>query len=218
MCFSAGASFGASAVLGIIGSAAIIKARTIPEGLFASIPFIFSIQQVAEGMLWLSFTNAGLEAGQPFFTYTFLVFAMMLWPVWIPLTIRLLEKDSRRKKNLNVLLGIGVLVSLGVGAVLLLYRVDVISTHHHIHYRINFPGSTRSLIVPFSLLYFIATMIAPFISGIKRMKWLGLGFMASYLFAIVFYSGFVVSVWCYFAAMLSAMVFWILSGVRKSTF
>ena len=215
MCFSAGASFGASAVLSIIGSAAIIKARTIPQGLFAAIPLIFSIQQLAEGMLWLSFKNAGLEAGQPIFTFTFLVFAMMLWPVWIPLTIRLLEKDSRRKKSMNVLLGIGVLVSIGVGCVLLFYKVHVISTHHHIHYRIDFPGRTRSLIVPFSLLYFIATIIAPFISSIKRMKWLGLGFLASYLFAIIFYSGFVVSVWCYFAALLSVVVLWILSGLRK---
>src|SRR5436190_13225830 len=114
MCFSAGASFGASAVLSLIGSAAIIKARTIPEGLFAGIPLIFSVQQLAEGMLWLSFKNTSLEAGQPFFVYTFLVFAMMLWPVWIPFTLRLLEKDSTRKKMMNVLLGIGVLVSLGV--------------------------------------------------------------------------------------------------------
>jgi hypothetical protein len=215
MCFSAGASFGASAVLSIIGSAAIIKARTIPQGLFAAIPLFFSIQQLAEGMLWLSFKNESLGAGQPIFTYTFLVFAMMLWPVWIPLTIRLLEKDSRRKKSMNVLLGIGVLVAIGVGCVLLLYKVHVISTHDHIHYRIDFPGRTRSLIVPFSLLYFIATIIAPFISSIKRMKWLGLGFLASYLFAIIFYSGFVVSVWCFFAAFLSVVVLWILSGLRK---
>ena len=216
MCFSAGASFGASAVLSLIGSAAIIKARTIPEGLFAGIPLIFSVQQLAEGMLWLSFKNTSLEAGQPFFVYTFLVFAMMLWPVWIPLTLRLLEKDSTRKKMMNVLLGIGVLVSLGVGCVLLLFNVHAISAHHHIHYRVDFPTGTRNLLMPFSLLYFIATIIAPFISAIKKMKWLGIGFLASYLFAIIFYNGFVVSVWCYFAAILSIVVLWILSRLRES--
>jgi hypothetical protein len=200
----------------LIGAAAIVKARTIPQGLFAGIPLIFSVQQLAEGMLWLSFKNTSLEAVQPFFTYTFLVFAMMLWPVWIPLTIRLMEKDARRKKIMNILLAIGVLVSIGVGCVLLLYKVHVISSHHHIHYRVDFPTGTRSLIVPFSLLYFIAAIVTPFISGIKRMKWLAVGFLASYLFAIIFYSGFVVSVWCYFAAILSIVVLWILSGLRKS--
>jgi len=57
MCFWAGASFGASVVLSIIGTAAIMKARTIPQGLFAGIPVLFSIQQLAEGMLWLSSKN-----------------------------------------------------------------------------------------------------------------------------------------------------------------
>ena len=54
MFFSAGASFGASAVLGLIGSAAIAKARMIPQGLFAGIPLIFCVQPLAEGMLPLS--------------------------------------------------------------------------------------------------------------------------------------------------------------------
>jgi uncharacterized membrane protein YjjB (DUF3815 family) len=41
------------------------------------------------------------------------------------------------------------------------------------------------------------------------MKWLGIIFLASYLFAIIFYQGFVVSVWCFFAALLSFVVLWI---------
>ena len=70
MCFSAGASFGAAAVLSIVGAVAVIKAKTIPQGLFAAIPFIFSIQQVAEGMLWLSFINDEIP-GRSFFFYFF---------------------------------------------------------------------------------------------------------------------------------------------------
>ena len=216
MCFSAGASFGASAVLGVIGVVAIAKAKTTPRRLFATIPFLFSVQQLAEGMLWLSLKNPALEAGQPFFTYTFLVFAMMIWPIWIPFTILLLEKDARRKKIMNVFLSIGVLVSVGVACVLLLYRVQVIPAHHHLHYRVDFPSAIKNLMGLFTLLYFMVTVVTPFISGIKRMKLLGFIFLASYLFAVIFYDGFVVSVWCYFAAILSIVVLWILSGLRKS--
>ena len=54
MCFSSNASFGASAVLAVVGVVAIAKAKNTPGRLFAAIPFIFSIQQFAEGMLWLS--------------------------------------------------------------------------------------------------------------------------------------------------------------------
>lgn len=210
MCFSAGASFGASALLGGIGIVAIVKAKTNPQRLFATIPFVFAVQQLSEGMLWLSIRNSGLADWQSFFTYTFLVFAMMIWPVWIPLTIRLLEKDAKRKKILNVLTGIGATVSVGVGCILFIYPVHVMPSHHHLHYSFSFPEATKNLIWIFSILYFISTIIAPFISGIKGVKWLGFIFLTSYLFAVIFYNGFVVSVWCYFAAILSIVVLWII--------
>jgi hypothetical protein len=209
MCFSAGASFGASAVLSIIGATAVIKARTIPQGLFAGIPFIFSIQQAAEGMLWLSINNTGFP-GQSFYTYVFLVFALMVWPIWIPFTIRLLEQDSKRKKIMTVLLYTGVFVSAGIGCFLFLYPVEVVPTHHHLHYSFRFSPAAKNLIWLFSILFIASTIITPFVSGTKRMKWLGIFFIAAYLFAIVFYGGFVVSVWCYFAAILSIVVLWIL--------
>lgn len=216
MCFSAGASFGASAVLSVIGTAGVIKARTISQGLFAGIPFLFSIQQLSEGLLWLSLNNKDLAAGQSFFTYTFLVFAMMVWPLLIPLTIRLLEKDPKKKKQINLLLGIGTFVFVAIGCVLLIFPVKVIPMHHHLHYSFDFPSTSRTGIVIFSLLYFMATIIPAFISSIKRMKWLGISFGASYLFAITFYSGFVVSTWCFFAAILSIVILWILAGIQKT--
>jgi hypothetical protein len=215
MCFSAGASFGASALLGVTGAVTITKAKTIPQRLFATIPLVFAVQQLAEGMLWLSLKNPGLEAGQSFFTYAFLVFAMMVWPVWIPFTIGRLEKDAKKRRIMNILLSTGVVVFIGIGCVLFLYPVQVVATHHHLHYRFDFPPMVKNLIWLFDLLYFTATILTPFISGVKRMKWLGIIFFISYLFAVVFYSGFVVSVWCYFAAILSFVVLWIIAGQQK---
>lgn len=215
MCFSAEASFGASTVLCVTGIVAMAKAKTPAQRLFAVIPLLFAVQQFAEGMLWLSLKDPGLEAWQYFFTYTFLVFAMMIWPVWIPLTVWLLEKNARRKKTIRVLLAVGSVVFAAIGCVLWMYRVKVIHTHHHLHYEFDFPTKSRTGIVIFSLLYFIATIGAPFVSGIKRMKWLGGAFAVSYLFAVIFYSGFVVSVWCFFAALLSVAVIWILAGLSR---
>jgi len=62
MCFSATASFGASAVLGVIGIVAVAKAKTNPQRVFATIPLIFSVQQLSEGFLWLSLKNQSLFA------------------------------------------------------------------------------------------------------------------------------------------------------------
>lgn len=215
MCFSAGASFGAAAVLSIVGAVAVIKAKTIPQGLFAAIPFIFSIQQVAEGMLWLSFNNDDIP-GRSFFTYIFLVFAIMFWPIWIPLTTRLLEKDVTRKKILTVILVAGIIVSAGFASIILFYPLEAVATHHHIQYKLDLPPAINNLMWLFNLLYFTTTIISTFISSTKRMKLLGTIFIAAYLFAVYFYDGAVLSVWCYFAALLSIVILWIVSEFRSA--
>lgn len=215
MCFSAGASFGAAAVLSIVGAVTVIKAKTVPQGLFAAIPFIFSIQQVAEGMLWLSFNNDDIP-GRSFFTSVFLVFAIMFWPIWIPLTTRLLEKDVTRKKILTMILIAGISVSAGFACIILFYPLEAVATHHHIHYKLDLPPAINNLMWLFNILYFTTTIISTFISSIKRMPLLGTVFIASYLFAIYFYNGAVLSVWCYFAALLSIVILWIVSEFQSS--
>jgi len=214
MCFSAGASFGVSAALSIIGVVAITKARTIPQKLFAGIPFIFSVQQATEGILWLSFNNNNFQ-GQSVFTYVYLFFALMFWPVWIPLTIRLLEKDETRKKILTLLVIIGAIVSAWFAGVVFIYSAQAVTTHHHIQYKLNFLSAIRDLIGIFNVLYFIATIVSTFISSDKRIKWLGIVCTIAYLFSFYFYGEFVISVWCYFAAALSFIVLWIASGFKK---
>ncbi|HLG38857.1 MAG TPA: DUF6629 family protein [Chitinophagaceae bacterium] len=218
MCFSAGASFGASAVLSIIGTAAIMKARTIPQGLFAGIPIIFSVQQLSEGMLWLSLKDPQYAAWQSFFTYAFLVFALMIWPVWIPFTIRKLERDTKRKKILGLFLFTGVLVSAAAGCAMLLYPAIVVHTDHHLHYSIGIPPATKEIVKLFTLFYLATTIITTFISSTKRMNRLGIGFLLSYSVTVIFYSGSIVSVWCYFAALLSMIVFWIVSGLQEPAY
>lgn len=213
MCFSAGASFGAAAVLSIVGAVAVIKAKTIPQGLFAAIPFIFSIQQVAEGMLWLSFNNDDIP-GRSFFTYVFLVFAIMFWPVWIPFTTRLLEKDVTRKKILTMILIAGIIVSAGFACIILLYPLEAVASQHHIHYKLDLPPAINNFMWLFNILYFTTTIISTFISSIKRMKWLGTVFIVGYLFAAYSSNGAVLSVWCNFAALLSIVILWIVSEFR----
>ncbi|HUR66752.1 MAG TPA: DUF6629 family protein [Chitinophagaceae bacterium] len=228
MCFSATASFGAGAVLGTIGIIAVAKARTKPQKAFAAIPLIFAIQQFSEGLLWLSLNDTGIAGWRSFLTYIYLVFAMAVWPFWIPFTIWLLEKDAKRKKMMNLFVWIGAVVAAGVGVILSLYPVQVItpfcfncpgsstaSLRHHLHYEFSIPQMVKNLIIAFSVLYIVATIITPFISGIKNMRWIGIVFLASYLFAITMYNGFVISVWCFFAALLSFVVLWIIVSLRN---
>ena len=58
------------------------------------------------------------------------------------------------------------------------------SLRDHLHYEFDIPLQIKNSIVAFSVLYIAATIVTPFISSIKKMKWLGVVFLASYLFAI----------------------------------
>ena len=127
MCFSATASFGASAVLGAIGILAVAKAKSKPQRVFGSIPLVFAVQQLTEGLLWLSLKDPGLASCRPFLTYTFLVFAMVVWPFWIPFTIWLLEKDQKRKRLIKGFVWVGALVAIGVCIILFSYPVEVVT-------------------------------------------------------------------------------------------
>ena len=229
MCFSATASFGASAVLGTVGIIAVTKAKTNPQRTFAAIPLLFALQQFSEGLLWLSLKNADMASYQTIFTYIFLVFAMAVWPFWVPFTIWQLENETRRKKMIQKFVWIGAAVAIGVCIILFSYPVQVVTPfcfncpgspsltpRDHLHYEFAIPSLAKKLIVAFSALYIAATILTPFLSSIKKMKWLGVVFLASYLFAISFYRGFVISVWCFLAALLSFLVLWIIIDLRKA--
>jgi hypothetical protein len=229
MCFSATASFGASAVLGTLGIISVAKAKTNPQKVFATIPLLFAVQQLSEGLLWLSLKDADMASWQSLLTHIFLIFAMAVWPFWIPFTIWLLEKDAIRKKKIKLFVWVGAVVAIGVCVILFSYPVQVVtpfcfncpgsslSPRDHLHYEFAIPAMIKKLIVAFSVLYIAATIVTPFFSSIKKMKWLGVVFLASYFFAVGFYRGFVISVWCFFAAVLSFVVLWVILDLRKST-
>lgn len=228
MCFSATASFGASAILGVVGVITLRKAKSNPERVFACIPMIFAIQQLTEGILWLSLKNESIRSWQSTITYIYLVIAMAVWPYWISYSVWALEKDAKRKRIMRGLVVIMTVVTLLVGVVLTLYPVEVMTPYcatcpfssnaalnQHLHYEFTIPRVVKNLIATFTVLYILATIVTPFISSIKKMKWMGIVFMASYLFAVIFYNGFVISIWCFFAAILSFVVLWIILDLRR---
>lgn len=206
MCFSAGASFGASVALAGTGIAAIKKAGSGPQCLFAAIPLIFAVQQLAEGFVWLAFMHTNYAAWQSPSVYVYVIFAYTVWPVWVPLSILLSETSEKRKKILRVLLITGAVVSAYIICCLLLYPVHAVVYNHHIIYTFDYSPMTSSLGTLRDGFYFIATLLAAFISTRKRIWVFGIVLIASYLVSKIFFEDAVVSVWCYFAAALSVVI------------
>jgi hypothetical protein len=57
MCFSASVSFTAGTALIALGAVTLKKAGHGAELAYAAIPLLFGVQQLIEGLLWLSFSS-----------------------------------------------------------------------------------------------------------------------------------------------------------------
>ncbi len=207
MCFSAGASFGAGAVLSVIGVASIKQAKSPSQIIFASIPLIFAVQQITEGFLWLSLSNPNYAFMQQVTIYIFLFFAQVAWPVWVPVAILKLEQKERRRKSENILVGIGALVSIYLAYCLLAFPVEAKILGRHIFYEQNYPAAISHYC---GFLYIVATIVPSFFSRISRMWMLGTTILISYIITTIFYTDYIVSVWCFFASIISIAVYAIL--------
>ena len=207
MCFSAGASFTASVILSGVGVYSLKKADNPKQHMFAAIPLLFAFQQCSEGFLWLSLNHVTPEYLHTTITYIFLFFAQLFWPVYIPISILLLEKDARRKKILTFICGCGIITCIFLGFRMAFYTIYAEIRGHHIYYGIQSP---QSIIFISSLLYIIAIVFPGFISGVKGMKLLALVIAVSLVITEIFYRQYLISVWCFFSAILSVVIIYVI--------
>lgn len=214
MCFSANVSFIAGAAVSVIGIMTLKKVQAPTQIVFASIPLIFGIQQISEGILWLTIPNPTYTGLQQFATYTFLFFARVVWPIWVPLSIFLLEYQRKSRKIDKVLLLLGTTVSFYFLVSLVLEPSEAIIIEHHIFYKHDYPTSTKFYT---NVLYGIVTVLPLFISRFKGMWWLGTVIGISYIAAVYFFKQYSFSVWCFFAAIISMSVYYIINEITGSS-
>lgn len=209
MCFSAKASFITSALLSLIGIFTIKEVKDRSQLLFASIPILFAIQQFSEGLIW-HFKDKFSEISYliKFFSYIFLTFALIIWPIVIPLSLLSLEKNLETKKRLKAILLLGIIWAIAF--ILILFNENVIVNTEllHIYYKVNIPFDfdyKTALIT-----YCITTIVPFFISKQKSVKIFGLLLLISCLISYYYWYNFLTSVWCFFAALLSTFVYLII--------
>lgn len=212
MCFSAGASFGAGVILTAIGVASIRKAISPSQIPFASIPLIFGVQQITEGFLWLAMLNPEYASLQQVAMYNFLFFAQVVWPTWVPFAILKLEPKENRRLVSKMLVGIGVSVSVYLGYCMINYPVEARIIGNHIAYHEKFPPSLRFYV---GALYAISTIVPAFYSRINRMWLLGITVIISYIVTAIFYTDYIISVWCFFASIISIAIYVIMQSLNK---
>lgn len=204
MCFSATASFSAGIVLTTIGIAAIKKAQNPSQKLFAGIPLIFAAQQIVEGFLWLNLPSSENPILNQGLIHAFLFVAQVLWPIWVPLSIYYLTPREDRKIIQKILVAIGVFTGTVLAIFLMLYDSTAKIHGHHVLYNQSFPDSLRYIGVGF---YLAATILPLYFSSVKNLWMLGLGIFIAYVVSFIFFSRYLLSVWCFFAAIISVTVY-----------
>lgn len=211
MCFSAEASFIGGSVLTTTGILAMRRNREPSQRLFASMPFIFGLQQIAEGFVWIALESGKQNLLLKCSTCIFLVAALLIWPTFVPLSVRLMETDQRRWPVFNVLTALGVLTSLAYLSGFLIYEVTARISNMHINYGVNAP----QIYLRMAYVAYLAATLLPFLITSKRRVWLlGAVVAVSYVIAAYFYTEHLLSVWCFFAAVTSVVVWWIVGEGR----
>ena len=213
MCFSAGASFAGGAVISAIGVASLKSAGNPSQKLFAGIPMLFACQQFSEGVVWFTLRSGDNYQLQMTAAYMFLVMALVVWPFIIPLAVLRLEEVKKRKEIITGMLVAGVILSGYYTFCLISYSVRPIINEFHIQYLNDFPESLSN--AAFGV-YVIATMGPLFASSIKRMSLFGILVLLSCIVTGVFYKEYLTSVWCFFAALISAVIYWIVKESQEN--
>ena len=201
MCFSASASFTSAVVLlgvGILTLKAVRHKRELP---IAAIPLLFAIQQLVEGVLWLTFSY---EAPLLNFvmTHVYSFFSHVLWPAYVPFAVLMIEPQGWRRKGLLAFVVAGAAVGLYLLYFLAVFPVVSRPTGQHIEY-----VSPHFFALEVMTFYLLSTTVSPMLSSHSMVKIFGVLALLSFVAAYFFYAVWFISVWCFFAAILSLTLY-----------
>ena len=216
MCFSATASFTATSLLvpmGIYASKVAWEkdSKYLP---LATFPLAFGIQQGCEGIEWVGLDSHQADMVQ-LGALGFLFFSHGFWLVWPALTVFVLENRPWIKTLLLTIACIGFLFGIFLYGPLLLYpdwfpiaiSQGAIDYQSRLVYNHGLPQDISRLI------YMLIVLSPLCLSELAQLKILGGLIALSVLITYCFFNYAFVSVWCFFAAVVSLYVIYILYSI-----
>jgi hypothetical protein len=208
MCFSSEASFAVGAVLLPAGlycvRSAVRKDRKFLA--FSLLPVLFSIQQIAEGFVWIGLENDNLSLTQGA-AQVFLYFALFFWPFWVPFSVSFFEPRTRTRQLLSAMALVALALGWALYAPILLDTarwLNVRVVGHSIQYDFRVLPAFDVVAGQCWLLLYLASICGPLlISYDRRLRLFAMTLGASAVISYVVFRYAFESVWCFFAAALS---------------
>ena len=220
MCFSASASFLAAVALTPVGLVSVAVAQQQPEQRtlpLACTPLLFAVQQVVEGLIWLTLQQQSPVLGLRPMALTYLGFAYALWPIWMPwcaLRVAASQLAQVQRLVMQGLWGLGWLLAAMLWVPLLLDPDLVNPTVHQgsidygVHPSWADPGRQDLLMFLYAVIICVPLWLPPN----QRLRCLAVVLAASFAIAHLAFVYAFSSVWCYFSAVLSMLVIWIVQS------
>ena len=211
MCYSAEASFIASGVL-TATSLSIARLPKVKASLpLAYLPAIFAAHQFIEGIIWLNQGKIEIEALEAPAVFLYVLIAFVFWPIYIPYTAYRMETEKRRR----VLILICQAIGLGVG---LSYLLGMLRSPVGVSvYSCNLAYQVQPL-WELGAGYIFAVTVPFFVSSHRGLVLFGIAVLFSYAAGMYLAKmPAFPSVWCFFAAFLSASLYVYFRAAQRTT-
>ena len=211
MCFSAEASFTAAAILIPAGALATQKAyRTDQRYLpFAALPLLLGLQQLFEGLVWTG--NAWSSAAMvQRFSFAYMFFTWLAWPVWVPLSTYFLEPCRRR----HIYLLFAIIGGVFGGVQYLPYFAhDGWLVTRFLPYAVSYQGTVLFDFivgrVTTNALYLFVILVPLLTSSNRHARIFGVLVSAVAIVTYLFFQFAYISVFCFGAALMSLYIVWV---------
>ena len=204
MCFSAPASFTAAALLVTAGALALRQKPAWRDLPYALMPMLFGIQQSLEGLLWLTLRNpdplpACLTTDR--LAQGFSLFSQVFWPLFVPVAVGLMERVLWRRRAILACTLAGLTVSMFLLSAMLQIPITAQLQGAHIAYSFSHTHALSA-----SALYLIGACLSPLLSSHPMVRVFGVAAVATAVWSYLIFAAWFISVWCYFAGLMSCIV------------
>lgn len=170
-------------------------------------PLAFSLQQIIEGLVWIG-VNSGDQTLVAVASRGFLFFSHFFWLAWVPFSIYWLESEIWRRRLLLCLTVIGVASGLSVSVPSLL-MADWLTVEHvqqSLEYKTVLIYDSLVSRTVLRVIYAVIIVSALLLASNWQIRVFGGLILVSLLVASHFFAHVLISVWCFFAAILSIYI------------
>lgn len=200
MCFSLQADLVVGAALLPVAALSLREVRHVRELPFASLPLLFALHQLVEALVWAGTAGQVPAWVEQAAATVYLVFALPVLPVLVPLAVLLLEPRGSRRR-VAPFVALGVVVAAYFGVAVLSGPIEVVVHPYALSYVAQIDQA-----VPWTGLYILAVIGPSLLSGYRSIVVFGVvNLLGLSVVAIVYVEAFA-SLWCVWAALSSIFI------------